>query len=156
MWGARPFIYVCYMVYGGYVYAFHGQNSNQLACQGLSPHGWQTACNFVAVISGSVAATLYAHIGIKVIYNNVLVELLHAPPLYTKQGKHTWAAVVPLYWSIAFLLARLDPGLLRAHQRDGLHLLRPVHLPLSGLPGPRSSRPEGRNERRAQIRSSDG
>jgi hypothetical protein len=109
MWGAQLFIYVCYMVYGCYIYAFQGQYANQLSYQGLSPYGWQTTCNIIAVISGLIAATLYANIGIKVIYNNVLVELLHAPPLYTKQGKYIWATIVPLYWSLAFILAASIP-----------------------------------------------
>jgi len=109
MWGAQLFIYVCYMVYGCYVYFWQGQYANQISYQGLSPYAWQTVCNVLAVVSGIIAAVLYGNIGIKVVYNNVLVELLHAPPLYTRQGKVLWAAIVPLYWSVAFVLAAAIP-----------------------------------------------
>lgn len=52
---------------------------------------------------------MYGNIGIKVIYNNVLIEFFRFPPLTTKKGKHIWAAVVPIYWSIAFVLSAAIP-----------------------------------------------
>ena len=63
----------------------------------------------LAIVSGLIAATLYGNIGIKVIYNNVLMEYCRAPSLQTKQGKWIWAAIVPIYWSIAFILAGSIP-----------------------------------------------
>lgn len=63
----------------------------------------------IAVLSGIIAATLYGNIGIKVIYNNVLVEMFQAPPLHTRSGKISWAIIVPLYWSIAFIIAAAIP-----------------------------------------------
>lgn len=63
----------------------------------------------IGVLSGLIAATLYGNIGIKVIYNNVLVEIFSAPPLNTKTGKMLWVAIVPLYWSVAFILAASIP-----------------------------------------------
>ncbi len=80
-----------------------------MSYQGLSPYGWQTACNILAVISGIIAATLYGNIGIKVIYNNILAEFFQAPPLHTKPGKILWAIVVPVYWIIAFIIAASIP-----------------------------------------------
>lgn len=70
----------------------------QVAYYGLSPYGWQTACNMLGVLSGLIAAVLYGNIGIKVIYNNILIEFFNFPPLTTRRGKHCWAAVVPIYW----------------------------------------------------------
>ena len=61
------------------------------------------------VLSGIIAATLYGNIGIKVIYNNILMELFKAPPLTTKSGKLLWAIIVPFYWTIAFILAGSIP-----------------------------------------------
>jgi Transmembrane amino acid transporter protein len=81
----------------------------QIAYQGLSPYGWQTACNMIGVVSGIIAATLYGNIGIKVIYNNVLMELFKAPPLTTKTGKWLWAIIVPIYWTVAFIVAASVP-----------------------------------------------
>jgi hypothetical protein len=63
----------------------------------------------LAVTSGLIAAALYGNIGIKVIYNNLLMEWFHAPALITKRGKTLWAAIVPIYWTIAFILAASIP-----------------------------------------------
>lgn len=76
---------------------------------GISPYAWQTACNIMGVISGLIAAVLYGNIGIKVIYNNILIEFFKFPPLTTRKGKYIWVAVVPIYWSIAFILAAAIP-----------------------------------------------
>ncbi|KAH8884394.1 transmembrane amino acid transporter protein [Thozetella sp. PMI_491] len=109
MWGAQFFIYAVYLIYGSYSYYYQGQYANQLSYQGLSPYVWQTVCNVLAVVSGIIAATLYGNIGIKVIYNYVLAELLNAPPLHTKPGKILWAFIVPIYWIIAFVIAAAIP-----------------------------------------------
>lgn len=65
--------------------------------------------NILAVISGLIAAGLYGNIGIKVVYNNILMEWFNAPSLITKRGKILWAIVVPIYWTIAFILAAAIP-----------------------------------------------
>jgi len=109
MWGAQFFIYAVYMSYGSFVYYYQGQYSFDLAYQGVSPYGWQTAGNMLAVISGLIAAGLYGNIGIKVIYNNLLMDMFNAPPLTTKSGKWLWAALVPIYWSLAFVIAASIP-----------------------------------------------
>lgn len=66
-------------------------------------------CNILAVITGIIAATLYGNIGIKVIYNNILIEFLKFPPLTTKKGKWAWVAIVPIFWSIAFIISAAIP-----------------------------------------------
>jgi hypothetical protein len=63
----------------------------------------------LAVVSALIAATLYGNIGIKVLYDNVLVEFFNAPSLLTKRGKFLWAVIVPIYWSIAFIIAASIP-----------------------------------------------
>ena len=82
---------------------------SQIAYQGVSPYGWQTAGNMLAVISALIAATLYGNIGIKVLYDNVLVEFFNAPSLLSRRGKFIWACIVPIYWSIAFIIAAAVP-----------------------------------------------
>ena len=64
----------------------------------------------LAVISGLIAATLYGNIGIKVLYNNIFMEFFNAPSLITKKGKMLWVAIVPIYWTIAFILAASIPA----------------------------------------------
>jgi hypothetical protein len=63
----------------------------------------------LAVISGLIAAGLYGNIGIKVIYNNLLMEWFHAPSLNTRRGKILWAIIVPIYWTLAFIIAASIP-----------------------------------------------
>lgn len=75
----------------------------------MSTYGWQTVGNSISLISGLIAAGLYGNIGIKVFYNNVLMDLLKAPPLTAKPGKLFYAALVPVWWSTAFIVAAAIP-----------------------------------------------
>lgn len=106
---ANIFIYVVYMFFGIFVYSYQGQFAYNPVMQGLSPYGWQTACNIMNIITGLIAAALYGNIGIKVAYVEVLQELLHAPALTTKAGKLLWVAVVPVYWALGFIIAAAIP-----------------------------------------------
>jgi hypothetical protein len=106
---AQSFIYVCYMIYGLFVYHYQGQYANVIAYQGIAPYAWQTVGNVLGVVSGLIAAGLYGNIGIKVIYHNLLMDFFNAPPLTTTKGKWLWFAVVPVYWSIAFIFAASIP-----------------------------------------------
>jgi hypothetical protein len=109
MWGAQFFIYTVYLVYGCYVYHYQGQYSFNPSYQGVSPYGWQTVGNMISLIAALIAAGLYGNIGIKVFYNNVLIDLFRAPPLVTRTGKFLYAAIVPIWWSIAFVIAAAIP-----------------------------------------------
>ncbi|KXL50345.1 hypothetical protein M433DRAFT_8242 [Acidomyces richmondensis BFW] len=109
MWGAQFFIFTVYVVYGCYVYYFQGQYSYNPSFQGVSTYGWQTAGNAITLIAGLIAAGLYGNIGIKVFYNNILVELLDLPLISSKPGKLFYAALVPVWWSTAFIIAAAIP-----------------------------------------------
>lgn len=109
MWGAQLFIYTVYLVYGCYVYHFQGQYSFQPSYQGVSPYGWQTAGNAISLVAALIAAGLYGNIGIKVLYNNILLDIFDAPPLFTKRGKIFYALLVPIWWSVAFIIAASIP-----------------------------------------------
>ena len=63
----------------------------------------------ISLIAALIAAGLYGNIGIKVFYNNILMDLLNAPPLVTRNGKLFYAAIVPIWWSIAFVIAAAIP-----------------------------------------------
>lgn len=106
---AQLFIWVVYLVYGCYVYYWQGQYAFEVSYLGLSVYGWSVACNMMAVISGLIAAGLYGNIGIKVLYNNILMDLLRAPALSTKAGKVCFAILVPIYWTTAFIIAAAIP-----------------------------------------------
>jgi len=109
MWGAQFFIYSVYLIYGCYVYHYQGQYAYQISYQGVSVYGWQTVGNMLAVLSGLIAAGLYGNIGVKVLYNNIFMDLFKAPPLTTKAGKILWMIIIPIYWSIAFIVAASIP-----------------------------------------------
>ena len=109
MWAAQFFIYSVYMIYGLCIYHWQGQYTYQISYQGISVYGWQTVANMLAVFSGILAAGLYGNIGIKVLYNNLLVDFFNAPPLTVRSGKIAWAIIVPIYWTLAFIIAASVP-----------------------------------------------
>lgn len=80
-----------------------------ISYQGISIYGWQTACNMITLIAALIAAGLYGNIGIKVLYNNILMEWFNAPPLVTRRGKFLYASVVPIWWIVAFVIAAAIP-----------------------------------------------
>lgn len=61
------------------------------------------------MLSGIIAAGLYGNIGIKVLYNNILMDLFRAPPLTTRAGNILWSIIVPIYWTVAFIVAASIP-----------------------------------------------
>lgn len=109
MWGAQFFIYSVYLIYGSYVYHFQGQYAYQISYQGVSIYGWQTVGNMISLVAALIAAGLYGNIGIKVLYNNILMDIFNAPPLITRRGKIFYAAIVPIWWIIAFIIAAAIP-----------------------------------------------
>ncbi|KAJ5160362.1 uncharacterized protein N7482_007366 [Penicillium canariense] len=109
MWGAQFFIYAVYLTYGCIVYHLQGQYSYNPSYQGISIYGWQTVGNMVSLLAALISGGLYGNIGIKVFYNNVLLDIFKAPPLTTKRGKLIYAALVPLWWTIAFIIAAAIP-----------------------------------------------
>ena len=106
---AETFIFICYLIFGLVVYSQQGQFTYNPANQGLSPYSWQTTTNALNLLSGMIAAVLYGNIGIKVIYQNIVQDLFGGPELTTKRGKIYWVAMVPIYWSFAFILANAIP-----------------------------------------------
>lgn len=109
MWGAQAFIYTVYLTYGCVVYHLQGQYAFNPSYQGVSIYGWQTVGNMVSLLAALIAGGLYGNIGIKVVYNNVFIDILHAPPLTTRRGKIIYAALVPAWWIIAFIIAAAIP-----------------------------------------------
>lgn len=105
MWFSQLFIYVVYMFYGLFMYAYQGQYVINPSYLGISTYGAQTAGNVFAMLSALIAAALYGNIGVKVLYNNVFVEIFRAPSLSSRSGKFFWVALIPVYWTIAFIIA---------------------------------------------------
>ncbi|KAL4064659.1 transmembrane amino acid transporter protein-domain-containing protein [Scleroderma yunnanense] len=106
---AQLFITVVYMFFGLFVYTYQGQFVINPANQGISLYSLQTATNAISLTAGLIAAALYGNIGVKVIYNNVLVELFGAPPLTIRNGKYMFAILVVVYWALAFIIGSSIP-----------------------------------------------
>lgn len=62
-----------------------------------------------SLISALITAGIYGNIGIKVMYNNVLIDIFNAPPLVTRRGRFPYASIVPVWWAIAFTVAAAIP-----------------------------------------------
>ncbi|KAG2124820.1 transmembrane amino acid transporter protein-domain-containing protein [Suillus clintonianus] len=106
---SQIFIFVVYMFFGLFVYSYQGQYVVNPANQGISAYGLQTATNAISLTAGLIAAALYGNIGVKVIYNNILVELFGFPQLTVTRGKYFFAISVLVYWSIAFVIGSAVP-----------------------------------------------
>ena len=91
---------------------YQGQYTFNPSYLGVSDYGWQTAGNTLTLISGIIAAGLYGNIGVKVFYNNVMVDIFRAPLLTTRGGKFFYAGIVPIWWAIAFVIAGAIPAYL--------------------------------------------
>jgi Transmembrane amino acid transporter protein len=109
MWGAQFFIYSVYLIYGCFIYHYQGQYSFNPSYQGVSIYSWQTVGNMLSLLAAFIAAALYGNIGIKVFYNNILLDFFKAPPITSKPGKIIYAAMVPIWWTIAFVIAAAIP-----------------------------------------------
>jgi hypothetical protein len=107
---AQGFIYCVYIFYGMFIYGFQGQYTVNPAYQGVAPYAWQTVGNVIALVSAIIAAGLYGNIGIKVLYNNILIDFFGAPSLTVRGGKIIWMIAVPIYWTIAFIVAAAIPN----------------------------------------------
>ncbi|KAF1957239.1 hypothetical protein CC80DRAFT_40790 [Byssothecium circinans] len=108
---AQVFIYCCYLVMGMVVYSAQGQFTYPVAYQGIpfNAYTWQTVGNALSLISILIAGILYGNIGVKVIYASVMRDMFGFPPLESKKGKIVWIVLVPIYWSLAFVLAAAVP-----------------------------------------------
>lgn len=106
---AQIFIYFFYMLFGLFVYSYQGQYSINPAYQGLAPYAWSTAMNAIQLITSLIAALLYGNIGIKIIYNHILMDVFGFPHLGSRGGKLAWIAVVPVYWGLSFIIGAAIP-----------------------------------------------
>lgn len=106
---AEIFIYVMYLMFGLVLYSRQGQFTYNPANQGLSPYTWQTVTNAINLASGLIAAVLYGNIGIKVIYQNIVQDLMGGPDLTSRKGKILWVGMVPIYWACAFIIGSAVP-----------------------------------------------
>ncbi|KAI1638291.1 hypothetical protein F4809DRAFT_649416 [Biscogniauxia mediterranea] len=106
---AEAFMYTIYVVYGTFVYHYHGQFTYTPINQGISNYAWQTALNAMNIFISLIGCGIYGNIGLKIAYNEIFIKVLHFPSLSSSGGKIWWAVLAPLYWVLAFVLAAAIP-----------------------------------------------
>jgi len=106
---SQVFISVVYMFFGLFVYSYQGQFVINPANQGISLYSLQTATNAISLVAGLIAAALYGNIGVKVIYQNILIDIFRAPKLTNKSGKYLFGVLVVVYWALAFVIGSAVP-----------------------------------------------
>ncbi|KAG9312425.1 transmembrane amino acid transporter protein-domain-containing protein [Chiua virens] len=106
---AQVFICLVYMFFGLFVYSYQGQFTLIIANQGISLYSLQTTTNAISLVAGLIAAALYGNIGVKIIYQNIFIELFRAPPLTVKAGKYFFAVLVIVYWALAYIIGSAVP-----------------------------------------------
>jgi hypothetical protein len=104
---SQCFCYAVYMLFGlvGYtymvvysllmsqfVYAKQGQSVSFLPNLNFQNSMLALVTNIISLVSTGVATVLYANIGVKVFYHNVLRAYLRAPHLGSKRGALIWPA----------------------------------------------------------------
>ncbi|KIW99095.1 uncharacterized protein Z519_00758 [Cladophialophora bantiana CBS 173.52] len=109
---AQTLIVSLYVFYGLFVYSYQGQFAVLVSNQGISLKVLQTATNAMSVASSLILACLYGNVGIKVLYMNIGEELLGLPNLHTTtRGKQLFAVLVPVYWTLAFVICSAIPNI---------------------------------------------
>ncbi|KAI6011848.1 hypothetical protein EDC04DRAFT_2871005 [Pisolithus marmoratus] len=82
---------------------------SRIANQGIFPLQPQTATKCYLSHLWPYRRCLVGNIGVKVIYNNILVELFMAPPLTVKSGKYLFAVSIIVYWALAYVIGSAVP-----------------------------------------------
>ncbi|ORX92640.1 hypothetical protein K493DRAFT_285576 [Basidiobolus meristosporus CBS 931.73] len=106
---AQLLIFACYMFFGVFVYHYQGQFTINPGNQGISNYAWQTATNVISLVSALISAGLYGNIGIKVLYQNIITDLMKGPDMYSRAGKYLWFILVVVYWIVAYIVASSVP-----------------------------------------------
>ncbi|SNX87222.1 related to neutral amino acid permease [Melanopsichium pennsylvanicum] len=109
MISAQALICTVYLVYANVVYAYQGQYVLGQSYNGIAKYSFQTVCNLLAILSGTIAAALYGNVGLKVIYVNTVQSFLKGPALNSSRGRMIWTMISVGYWALAFVIASSIP-----------------------------------------------
>ncbi|CBQ73453.1 related to neutral amino acid permease [Sporisorium reilianum SRZ2] len=109
MISAQALICTVYLVYANVVYYYQGQYVLGQSYNGIAKYVFQTICNMLAILSGTIAAALYGNVGLKVAYVNMVQNVFRGPALSSPKGRVIWAAMSVVYWALAFVIASSIP-----------------------------------------------
>lgn len=107
----QAFCYLMYMLFGLFVYGMQGQYTAILPSLNFDNYPIQLVCNVIGLISTAVATVLYANVGVKLIYHNILRSYFRAPTLTSKRGGYIWSFLVIFYWAIAWVIGSAIPNI---------------------------------------------
>lgn len=65
----------------------------------------------IALFTGTVAAVMYGNVGLKVVYYQIVVDMLKGPQITTRKGTILWSVMVVAYWWIAFVIGGSVPNI---------------------------------------------
>ncbi|SCZ92676.1 BZ3500_MvSof-1268-A1-R1_Chr5-2g08094 [Microbotryum saponariae] len=108
---AQIFIFTVYLFYGTFIYCSQGQYTLPLAYQGVSKYAWQCIGNGISLVTVTVAAGLYANVGLKVVYTNIVEGVFKGPSLMSRKGQMIWLPMVIIWWVVAWVIGTGLPGL---------------------------------------------
>jgi hypothetical protein len=108
---SQTFIFLVYMFYGMFVYAYQGQFTYIISSLGITSYGLLLGTNIIGLFTTIVAAVLYGNIGVKSLYFNIFHMYFNAPELNTRSGTLLFAGLVFIYWALAFVIASAIPNL---------------------------------------------
>ncbi|RSH78012.1 uncharacterized protein EHS24_002463 [Apiotrichum porosum] len=108
---AQLFCYLTYMLFGLYCYAKQGQYTSILPNLDFQNTTLSLVTNVIGLVSTGVATVLYANIGIKVFYHNVLRAYLKFPDFNSKKGMFVWPWLVIAYWAFAWVIGSAIPSI---------------------------------------------
>lgn len=94
-----------------FVYAFQGQYTNILPTVNISSTIFQGVTNILGLVCVCVIAILYAHIGCKVFYRNILRGYFKAPSLTSSKSTIYWCLTVIGYFALAWVLGSAIPNI---------------------------------------------
>jgi hypothetical protein len=100
-----------YMTFGVVFYSEQGQFVDYFPQFGIYNLAARQACNAFSLITGIVAAVMYGNTGMKVVYFQVIEDLLDGPKLGTRKGTFTWVAFVIFFWWLAYIIAQAVPDI---------------------------------------------
>lgn len=107
----QAFCYVMYMLFGLFVYGMQGQYTAILPTLNFDNYPIQLVCNIIGLTSTAIATVLYANVGVKLIYHNILRTYFRAPTLSSKRGSYLWSILVIFYWAIAWVIGSAIPNI---------------------------------------------
>lgn len=108
---SQAVIFCVYIFFGIFMYSHQGQFSINPSAQSISDYKLQSACNVITILAAIIAAGMFSNISIKVLWQNIIMDIFKGPSLTSRTGRISWSGSTIVYWIIAFTVAAAIPQL---------------------------------------------